>query len=102
MIDLVADAVDLAADFAGDVPGNKVVNLVNPRECAEGCGREIDVRVNKKLLGKLNDGSVGAADVLGCAALGAESRDNLDDEVDLIRQQRGKGRRSSEWLARGA
>ena len=38
-------------------------------------------------MGQLDDGPVGPADVLARAALGAQARDHLDDEVDLVGQQ---------------
>ena len=44
--------------------------------------------MDEELLGELDDGAVGAADVLAGAALRAEAGDDLDDEVDLVREQR--------------
>ena len=44
--------------------------------------------IDKKLLGELDDRAVGAADMLAGAALRPEARNDLDDQVDLVRQQR--------------
>ena len=48
--------------------------------------------MDEELLGELDDGAVGAADVLACTALGAQARHDLDDEVDLVRAAAGRGR----------
>ena len=50
--------------------------------------RQPGLRIDQKLLGELDDRAVGAADVPAGAALRPEARDDLDDEVDLVRQQR--------------
>ena len=44
-------------------------------------------RMDEQLLGELDDGPVGAADVFARAALNAEAGDDLNDEIDLVRQQ---------------
>ena len=86
--DLLADIVDLAAHLAGDIPRHQVVHLVDPSQGTERLRREIDVRVNEKLLGELDDGAIGAANVLARSALRPQPRDRLDDEVDLVGHQR--------------
>ena len=43
--------------------------------------------MDQELLGQLDDGAVGAADMLAGTALGAQTRDDLDDEVNLVGQQ---------------
>ena len=49
---------------------------------------EVDRRVDQELLGELDDRPVGPADVLAGAALRPQAGDDLDDEVDLVGQQR--------------
>src|SRR5690606_30912100 len=84
MVDLLLNVVDLAANFAGDVAGDQIVDLVHPRERAESLGRQIHVRVDEQLLSELDDGAVGATDVLAGATLRAQTRNDLNDEVDLV------------------
>ena len=63
------DPVDLAADLAGDVPRDELVDLVDARERADRLIGEVDVRVDEELLRELDDRAVRAADVLARAAL---------------------------------
>ena len=53
-----------------------------------GCAGQVHVRVDEELLGELDDRAVGAADVLAGAALRPQAGDDLDDQVDLVGQQR--------------
>ncbi len=46
MLNRRPDPVDLAADLARDIPGDEVVDLVDPREHADLLIREVDVGVN--------------------------------------------------------
>ena len=56
--------------------------------CADRLIGEIDRRVDQELLGELDDRPVGAADMLAGASLGPQAGDDLDDEVDLVGEQR--------------
>ena len=49
---------------------------------------EVDVGMDQELLGQLDDGAIRATHVLARSALGSQARDDLDDEVDLVRQKR--------------
>jgi hypothetical protein len=71
-----------------DVAGDEVVDLVDGRQLRRGLFGELHARVDEELLRELDDGAVRAADVLARAALGAKPRDDLDDQVDLVGQQR--------------
>ena len=86
--DLAADIGDLGADLAANVAGDEVVDLVGPRKGADGGVGQGHIGVNQQLLGELDDGAVGAADVLAGTALGAQAGDDLDDQIDLVREQR--------------
>ena len=88
VVQLLRIAAILAAHLAGDVALDEIVDLVEAGERAEGLVREVHGRVDEELLSELDDGAVGAADVLASAALRAQARDDLDDEVNLVGQQR--------------
>ena len=88
VLDGVGDGVDLAADLGRDVAGDEVVDEVERGEAADRLRGETGVGPDEELLGELDDGRVGPADVFGRAALGAEARDNADDEVDVVREER--------------
>ncbi len=90
--EFLGDCRDLGAHLGADVALDEVVDLVESHERAELLVGEVDGGVDEQLLRELDDGAVGAADVLARAALGAEPRDDLDDEVDLVGQQRDRGR----------
>jgi hypothetical protein len=62
------DGVDLTADFAGDVAGNEIVDVVQAGESAEGLVRDGGGGVDEELLSDLDDGAVGSADMGGGAA----------------------------------
>ena len=49
--------------------------------------REIDSGVDQELLCKIDDGAVRSADVLAGAPLRSKTRNDLDDEIDLVREQ---------------
>src|SRR5262249_547879 len=88
MLNRRPDPVDLAADLARYIPGDEVVDLVDPREHADLLIREVDVGMNEELLRELDDRAVRPADVLARAARRAQARYDVDDEVDLVGQQR--------------
>jgi hypothetical protein len=46
------------------------------------------LRIDEELLGQLDDRAVGAADMAAGAALRTQTRHDLDDQFDLVRQQR--------------
>ena len=69
-------------------PETSVVDLVDPREHADLLIGEVDVRVDQELLRQLDDRAIRAADVLARAARRPQARDDIDDEVDLVREQR--------------
>src|SRR5581483_6661754 len=59
-------------------------------DCSERADRFLSQpngRIDQQLLGNLDDGPIGTADVLHGPALRAQARDNLNDQVDLVRQQ---------------
>jgi len=87
----LGDTGNLAAQLAGDVPRDEVVDLVDACKCAHWQLTESNVPMNEQLLGELDDGAVGAADVATCAALGAQARNDVDDQLNLVRQERVKG-----------
>ena len=89
---LLRDGGDLRAHLRTDIALDEVVDLVEPNERAERRVGEVDSRVDEQLLRELDDGAVGAADVLARAALRAKAGDDLDDEVDLVRAAAGTGR----------
>ena len=86
--ELLGDGGDLGAHLGADVPLDEVVDLIEPHEGAERRVGEVHGRVDQELLRELDDGAVRAADVLARAPLRAQARDDLDDEVDLVREQR--------------
>jgi hypothetical protein len=43
--------------------------------------------VDEELLGELDDGAVGPADMMAGATLRAQTRDDVDDQIDLVRKQ---------------
>jgi hypothetical protein len=49
---------------------------------------EIDRGIDQELLGQFNDRAVGSADMSARTPLRSQPGDDLDDEIDLIRQQR--------------
>ena len=88
LVQLLREGGDLRANFGGNVPLDEVVDLIEAHEVAKlGIG-EVDGRVDEELLCKLDDGTVRPADVPARAAVRAQAGDDLDDEVDLIREQR--------------
>ena len=88
MVDLGWDRGDLGADIGRDVALDEVVDVVEADERADILGRKPCLRIDQELLGQLDDRAVGAADVPAGAALGAQARHDLDDQVDLVGQQR--------------
>ena len=88
VFELLRDGRDLRADLGADVALDEVVDLIEPGNGADRLVCKIDGRVDQQLLGELDDGAVRAAHVLARAALRAKPRDDLDDQIDLIRQQR--------------
>jgi hypothetical protein len=102
VVDLLRDGGDLRAHLGADVALDEVVDLIEPHEVAELGVGEVHRRVDEELLRELDDGAVRAADVLAGAALRAQARDDLDDEVDLVRQQRVEVDEAPRASARGA
>ena len=88
MLELLREGSDLRTHLRADVVLDEVVDLVESDDGADRKFRQVHGGVDEQLLRKLDDGSVRAADVLARAALCAQARDHLDDEVDLVRQQR--------------
>ena len=83
------DGRDLRAHLGADVALDEVVDLVEPHQRRRAAASaRFTAGIDQELLRELDDGAVGAADVLARAALRAQARDDLDDEVDLVRQQR--------------
>ena len=88
VVQLLGDRRDLRAHLGADVPLDEVVDLIEPHQRAERLVGEVHRRVDQQLLRELDDRAVRAADVPARAALRAQAGDDLDDEVDLVRQQR--------------
>ena len=88
-----AIAAILPRTSRADVALDEVVDLVEPRERRRpAASARFDGRVDEQLLRELDDRAVRAADVLARAALRAQARDDLDDEVDLVRAAADRGR----------
>src|SRR6185437_15197078 len=85
---LLRDGGDLGAYLRGDIAFHEVVYVVEANEGTERRTSEVNSRVDQQLLCQLDDGPVSATDVPTRAALRAKTGHDLDDEVDLVRQQR--------------
>src|SRR5260221_2996663 len=79
---------DLRPDLRTDVAFDEVVDLIEPCHRADSLARKIDGGVDEQLLGQLDDGAVRAAHVFARAALCPKPRNDLDDQINLIWQQR--------------
>lgn len=62
--------------------------MVEADERAHILGREPRLWIDQELLGQLDDRAVGAADMAAGAALRAQARHDLDDQFDLVGQER--------------
>ena len=85
---LAGDRGDLAPDLAVDVRLDQVIDLVNAGELADRLIGEVDRRVDEDLLGELDNRPVRPAHMLADPTLGPQAGDDLDDEVDLVGQER--------------
>ena len=92
---------DLAPDFAVDVRLDEVVDLGDRGKLSDRLIGEVDRRVDQELLGELDDRPVRPADVLARPTLGPQAGDDLDDEVDLVGEQRDRGPRTARPSTRG-
>src|SRR5690606_35950646 len=81
------DRRDFAANLARNVARNEVVDLVDRRQLADRFLGELHTFMNQELLRELDDGAVRATYVLRRPALRAKPRDDLNDQIDLIRKQ---------------
>src|SRR5260370_1839635 len=88
MTQLLRDGGNLAPHLGADVALDEVVDLVETDQRAEGRLGEPDSRIYEELLREFDDGAVCATDVFARATLRTEPGDHLDDEVDLVGQQR--------------
>ena len=83
---------DFVSNVAADVVVHQVIDLIQGNEPSHGLHAQVDCRVDDQLLGQFDGGAGGAAHVFAGAALRAQAGDNLDDQVDLIGQQRDRDR----------
>ena len=88
VVDPLRDCRDLGAYLGTNVPFDEIVDLIEPHERSERPLREVHGGVDEELLCKLDDRAVRATNVLGRTSLRAEARDDLNDEVDLVGQER--------------
>ena len=89
--DMLRNLGDLVAQFAVDVAGDQIIDMVGLDQLADRLRRQIDSGVNDELLGQLDDGPVGPADVATRATLRPQAGDDLDDEIDLVGQHGVQG-----------
>src|SRR5437016_14309584 len=88
IVEFLCDRGDLRSDLGSNVALDKIVNLVEANEFAYRLLSEIDGWVNQELLCQLDNGAIRPADMFTGAARSPETRNDLDDEIDLVRQQR--------------
>jgi hypothetical protein len=90
VVNFVRDRNDLRPDVRSDIAFDQVVYLVQADQRADRRFGHHGRRIDQQLLRQLDDGAVGAADVLAGSALHPETRNDVDDEFDLVRQERIK------------
>ena len=74
--------------IARDIAGNEVIDLVDAGKRADRLLGKVSIWMDQELLRQFDDRTVGASDMLAGAALHAQARDHLDNDVNLIGQQR--------------
>ncbi len=68
-----SDICNFAADFAGNIAGNKVIYLIDSGQSSNGFVGKTGFRMDQKLLGQFDNGAVGAAHMTCSPTLGPES-----------------------------
>ena len=84
---LPADVADLGPELAGDVACDQVVDLVDAHQRPGLLVAQGNAGMDEELLGELDDGAVCATHVMRGPPLRAQPRHDVDDELDLVRQQ---------------
>src|SRR5581483_1543424 len=87
VVQLFRDRRDFRPHLGADIALDEVINLVQAGKGADRVVGEIHRGINQQLLGELDDGAVGSSDVLASTALGPHPRHDVDDQIDLVRQQ---------------
>src|ERR1017187_1464597 len=85
---LPSNGSNLGANFRPDVAFDEIVDLIQSHQGSQLFVGQVDGRIDKQLLGKLDDGAVSTPDVLTQSALRTQTRYDLNDEVYLIWQER--------------
>ena len=74
--------------WAEDSPVKELINLIERDQGADGGVGQQGAGVDHHLLGLFDDSAVTAADVTMCSPFEPQPRNNVDAEIDLVRQIR--------------